>query len=142
MSVEGVRYHLYCLTFRRTQNEKPATPSYFHQWYANAQSTFFRHQSYSRYNRELRGLIDRLTSSNAHAMEFSTNKQSHIRGNDKTDTFTNGVRLEEVNSLKYSGATLSKDSKSMADIPFKVIAMAMTSFINPSGQLCSGSVLR
>ena len=80
-------------------------------------------------NSELQDLTDRLTSrSTAHGMEVSSEKSKILVNaeNKKANIIMNGEHLEEVDTFKYLGATITKDGRSTSEVKTR-LAIATSS---------------
>ena len=79
---------------------------------------------------ELQELTDRLTErSGKYGMEVSSEKSKVMKNSASTtpvQVFMNGQQLEEVNAFKYLGATLTRDSRSTAEIKTRIAIATST----------------
>ncbi|MGL4418375.1 MAG: reverse transcriptase domain-containing protein [Plesiomonas shigelloides] len=79
-------------------------------------------------NTELQNLTNKLSRiAGSYGMEISTDKSKVMTNstNDRNNKiYVNGQRLEEVNSFKYLGASLSKDGSCTAEIRIRIAAAA------------------
>lgn len=75
-------------------------------------------------NSELQNLTDKLSSSaGSYGMEISTDKSKimiNTTGDSSSNIYMNGQKLEEVDSFKYLGATLSKDGSCTAEVRIRI----------------------
>ena len=80
-------------------------------------------------NSELQDLTDRLTSrSTAHGMEVSSEKSKVLvnADNKKANIIMHGEHLEEVDTFKYLGASITKDGRSTSEVKTR-LAIATSS---------------
>jgi len=77
---------------------------------------------------ELQDLTNKLeNSAGAYGMEISTEKSkvmTNSKNNINAEIFMNGKKLEEVDSFKYLGATLTKDGTSTSEIRIRLATSA------------------
>lgn len=102
------------------KNPPRSSHFHFHRWEADLQPAFCRrHRSDSKQQQRWARLYQ--PTDRACEMKTRTDKKKvMVTGRDKTETYLNGVLLEEVKRFQYLGAILSKHGSSIKNIHIRI----------------------